>query len=886
MYEDSEISEIFEEIQIFLDCPTWRDFCLSLSNHQNPQKASNNLIPSIIENVSNGILQPSSIFAKNDISRLVDSFISSPDRRFFNIASYLLNDSKKCASLPFFELLLKRSPQTMISLINPKDSKIFDQYVRIMTKSYVSKEDRFISDALCKYKLSLVLRELFLTISNVNKNGTKYSYNYDTLKDDTENEFDTKSTVSLLYELWKINNKKNNLSNFYSSLQNESSVAFEFHLDNVINSILDFIQFGSEHQLFEYSIVFGNIFGKSSNQYFVAVLLERMNKTNESFVQIQIELIDREAAKPLREEMRKSDRFQKKNMASSSLNNSVNLTEKDLLSLSMQYVQKGSIPERIAQLHMFNKQFLVNKVAPDLRKLAKENQQAKLLVEALEKKKLIPLFKETPRYETVIETLRDTDSTMAQFPDVLSKVKSEEYAPKFFNAFHKALYLRHADNIKLFCDRISETIIYHLEDIKSFTLEVVKFLTGSICEQHRKSLSLLAVRCPLHDFIESSFFNHKREVQIINDLHEAAIQSCSYLSSKKINSNLKAVYFDPLLNLRLRWRNIRGDHLGTISWLPEFISLVDNDVVKFLKWELNENKPQNLERRSVILAKLGITTNFSKIPIILHHLLMAETPEKTVVDALIPILNNCPAEKVSLPEKVNISILFRINSILWSKSVMNHPEILKILRENPSVEISQSLLMSCDLNSLNFICFPIGFYALIVNCNELVGQKPEILDSISALINRIESGNQFDVPFDLPKYAKISLIAFLARKKFDLSLFFTCDDEFASICIFFMICFKRFNDAVNLLNQNDRIIQFLMSNFIDGLAFVGQNQWMNSLIEFAIFCAENDVFYEPKSWSRFISLIFKEEWPQYIVENQSNFCVLNNYMKNHEIHVV
>lgn len=216
---------------------------------------------------------------------------------------------------------------------------------------------------------------------------------------------------------------------------------------------------------------------------------------------------------------------------------------------------------------------------------------------------------------------------------------------------------------------------------------------------------------------------------------------------------------------------------------------------------------------------------------------------------------------------------------------MSHPTVLKILREKPPVSFSQSLLMSSRLNSLNFVCFPIGFYALIFNCDELIGEKPEILESISNIIQSFETGNQFDVPTEFPKYAKISLVAFFAKKNFDLSLFYDSDDEFASICVFFLICFKKFNESVDLLSKNMNVISFLLSNFIDGLAFVGPGRWIPSLIEFAIYCSANNVFFETKSWIEFISMVFKEEWPQYIVDDQCNFVVFSEYLKNHDVNV-
>ena len=366
----------------------------------------------------------------------------------------------------------------------------------------------------------------------------------------------------------------------------------------------------------------------------------------------------------------------------------------------------------------------------------------------------------------------------------------------------------------------------------------------------------------------------------MNDLHEAAILSCSYLTSNIVSklNDKSVVYFDPLLILRLRWRNIRGDCSCPISWFPEFVSLFDNDCIKFLMWELNEEKPEKIERRSQILAKLGITTNFNKIPSILHHLLMFENPKKTVVDALIPVLMNCPIEKVALPEKVNISILFQISSILWSKSVMNHPEVLKILREKPPIEISQSLLMCCNLNSFNFVCFPIGFYALVFNSNELIGEKPEILISVTNSIDDIEKGENIDLPFEFPKYAKISMICYLIRKGIQLDHFFNSDIEFDSICLFFFICFKKFDAAVELLNLNENVMPFLLSNFSDGTSFVGPNVWIPSLIEFAFYCAANGIRFESQKWIQFISMVYDADWPQFITDDQSNFALIRDYM--------
>lgn len=873
--DDMEINSIFDDIQTFLDCPSWNNFCSSLSNAPIDQKTTNGLISSIISKVSKGVLQPSVIFTNYNISALVDSFILNPDPNFFNIASYLLNDIKNCTSLPFFELLIQKSPQIMISMINRKDSRMFTQYVRILTRSYVLKTNHFISEALCKYQLTLVIRELFLTISNLNSTSDKYNYNYES----ETNSFDTTSTVSLLFELWKTNNKKNNLSKYYSALKSESTIAFEFHSDNVINSILDFIQFGSDQKIFDYSIVFGDIYGKTSNQYFVAILLERMNNTPLTVFQSQLELIDKEAARPLREEMRKSVLFQKNLTQNPLAISHSKITDNELLSLSSQFIQKGSIPQKIAQLHMFEKSTLINKVAPDLRRLSKLSSAAKSLLETLEKRKMIPVVKEAASWMTIIETFRDTDSTMSQFAEASQKARPTEFAQKFFDSFNKALYLRHSEDVKVFCDKVSEIVISKLNGLREFTKTAVSFLNGCLCEQHRKSLSLIAVRCPLHEFIESDIFNSKKEVQILNDLHEAAVIGCSYLTASQKNLNRKAVYFDPLLILRLRWRCLRGDFAGNLPWLPEFSSLIDDDTVKFLIWECNEVGPEKVEKRRQILAKLGLMTNFKKVPKILHHLLSMESPSKYVVEGLIPVLLNCPIEKVSLSEKVNISVLFQISSILWSKPVMTNPCVLGVLRDKPPVSVSQALLMSFNSNSYNFVCFPIGFYALIVNSNELVGEKPPILICLSEIIQCLQKVELFEIPENLPKYAKISLVAFLARRNFPLNRFFDHDGEFASYCIFFSICLKKFDQAVLLLKSNVSIVSCLLDGFDDGYPFVGAGCWKNSLIEFAIYCAASQVAFDSPDWASFVSLIYKANWPSNVCNDQSNFVLFSGYMK-------
>ncbi|OHT00377.1 hypothetical protein TRFO_32964 [Tritrichomonas foetus] len=913
--EDVEV--VISQINSFLDGSIWHTFCSSMPNSIH-QKCTNNIIQILMKRVSEGSMPPISMFTTNSSSDLVESFIHFPDPKFLLIAhrliiesnkhkymiennnttnhngstlnrfnqngfnqnrynqnpflndlslsqnenSYLCNNLNCSTVISFIELLLQKSPESTFNLMSQNDFSIFCLYVNFLVSAYFKYKNNAISSILCTYKLSIVLSQVFVL--------------YETISNPTKEQYDNSLTLLLL--LYK---KHGDL--LFTILKSEIPSSLHRQCDNAINAILDFIKLGDDQHQFNYSTSFGELFNGSTSDYLVAILLERAPKTSVAIIQTQIAIINSETGRPLNDYLR--------NMNSNKIKK---FSDSEILNIIKSYSTKNTIPQSLAHLSMFDRRSLIEEVAPKLRKLAQTNSSARHLVNLLEEKKMIPLVREISSWKSIVNTLKDTDHTMHQFAEAASKTDIATFSTEFFNSFHKAVFTRHLNDLKKFCDDIHNNVINKLPDLNKFSQVVMNYLQSNLIEQHRKSLSLIAVRVPLSNAIlEKEVFENKQEINILTGLHEAAIQSCESLTTNPTPLD-QSIYFNPLLILRLRWRQLRGDSTGVSAWLPEFAALVDNDPLTFLKWESLQNEPKNIIKRSQILAKLGITTTFELIPLILKEILMLENPSEAVVEALLPILANCPLNKVVLPENPNISILFKIEKIIWCKTVMTHNTVTKILREGPPLFVSQTLLMNFSSNE-DFEKFPIGFFALLFNSNELIGNKPTILEKSTLIINQQLNlqNNSCNTDFDeenqdfeikrLPRYAKISIMAILSKKRISMPNFFESDNECARFFLFFSVCNKEFDNVHTYLKTNPDLINFLRSNVPEEAAFVGSNMWINSLIEFVFYSATYlfafDNEHDNNEWKAFINIVRQSEWPSSISDDNTNLVVFNNYLK-------
>lgn len=855
--DDKDFLSLKHDIDRFFNSDSWHQFYMSLSN----ESTANNtdlLIPTLTREMRKGTINPSIIFKTNQVTKLVESFILNPDQSFLNIAFRLLINLNDNSPLPFIESLIERSPRTIINMISQTPTEVFTYFIRLLIFSYFRKPSSFLSKSLLKYSMKILIPQFFLDVTK-----------YDSTK--STSSIDPHNIISLLLDFWKFSNEQHILHLFYSSVRTEISVAFDEQYDHIVLTVLDFIDSGYQQQLFEYSTVFGEIFGGSDSEYFVDILCDRMDQTENAIVQTQIELINPQVSKPLKDLLQskmhknetKTQRFR-------------NFPDTELISAATQYQQKKTMPAFISQLHMFDKEVLINSVAPALIRLSTSNQACKEFVEFLENKKFIPVIKKTTNWETVISTLRDTDSTIGQFAQLSYKVPMNKFAPKFFDSFHKALNLRHSKDIKNFFKLISTQFISKLDDLTEFTKIVVEFLKSDLNKQHRKTLSIIALACPLHRFIESDIFDQDRELEIILNLHEAAIISCEYLTS---DQNYET-YFDPLLILRLRWRYLRGDSSSTICWNPEFVSLADNNIFYFMKWEATSTNPNSINKRMRILSLLGIVSSFSKVPMLIRELLSIEHPSSCFIETIVPFLKHCSLEKVVLPEKINLNTLFQIDTILWSDSVMNHPQVLELLRNNPDVSISQSLLISNGTTTQNFEKHPIGFYALLVNAEKLIGEKPPILDHIEQLLENIDYCN---INNEIPYYAILSMVAYLSQRNRNLHRLFGVNQSFSKACVFFSTCEHKFDQLTRFLQSNPTTLKVLTNGIPECIPFVGNNCWQPSLIDFCFYCITNQIYFDFPDWIHFVSQIKDASWPQSYFENNSKLVLFNEYCKYHNI---
>ncbi|OHT07854.1 hypothetical protein TRFO_23802 [Tritrichomonas foetus] len=346
-----------------------------------------------------------------------------------------------------------------------------------------------------------------------------------------------------------------------------------------------------------------------------------------------------------------------------------------------------------------------------------------------------------------------------------SKVGCEQFSWRLFQYFNRLYYEQTQQTIKNFVFLFNKIYLQQLQfsTLDSLALSAISFLKSDLSDQHRRSLTALALRLPINRYItdifldENNYNSHsskilemflKVEIQTLEMLHLAAIQTSSLIktsansykrsirsqkgSSLKLasqqnssslnnaclgnsygkseiedheNENLSKnyVFLDKRLVLRLRWRSLRNDSQSFYSFLPEFLELCESDKKLFLKWEASCYNPETDNQRFQILTKLGLVS-LDSISLV-SELLAIENPTENFVKSYIQIFTSLyestsKSLDLKLPEKINLKLLFRFN-FLWCKSVMHHPQVCEALR-NPTNEISQALFNSLASSKRHF----------------------------------------------------------------------------------------------------------------------------------------------------------------------------------------
>jgi hypothetical protein len=511
----------------------------------------------------------------------------------------------------------------------------------------------------------------------------------------------------------------------------------------------------------------------------------------------------------------------------------------------------------------------------------------------MEHNQIIPRQVPAISWESGVRQIRTTDQPLAGIALIMDQAKArcDLAAPELFASFHVALNTRHASDVIEFADQFEAKVIQPMAYAKQDQLAeiAVRFLCANLADQHRISLSVFALRCPISKHVGMIFqCSMSREMEVLIGLHRAALTSAAFVrlggpKASKPSSQLElvassaksgVVILDRVLILRLRWRILRRDSLDGTCWAPEFLQLCESDPVVFLRWETTAPNT-DLAR----LSWLGITTNRGKLPHFLAELLREDSnPSEFLTAALAPLLSRIPPQFILVPERPNLDFLFRLDC-LWCRPVMRHPRVIEHLRD-PDVVVSQSLLRALppeDEVEAIFREFPHGFAAMLANFDSLVGTRPRSLcDAQQILIGR---SNIFR---DAAPFAVVSVVFLVAKRGGDLVQFAGSmgTPDWAKYCLFFVICYGQYDQAIDLLNRYPFLFPILKDGVEEEMSFVGLRKWTDSRIRFAFYCARNEVEFEQRDeWKAFLNAVRVADWPDAITLDNQNLRVFDLYRK-------
>jgi hypothetical protein len=537
-------------------------------------------------------------------------------------------------------------------------------------------------------------------------------------------------------------------------------------------------------------------------------------------------------------------------------------------------------------------------LGPQLRQLSSIHPAVALLISELEKKKHISPERPPVDWEAAIRQWREFGRGLDSLVAVLdqSKTSCEKFGLKLFSAFHFVLFKRCVSNPIDFAHKFDLNVIRKLSYAAQDQLAdlAVTFLCANLLDQHRRSLSILALRCPITKYINRFLeCSERREMEILSGLHKAALVSAEFvrlegsprkksekgllsleLVDSEMETNRVVVVLDRLIILRLRWRVLRDDSLDKIVWTPEFLWLCDSDPILFLRWELGQSA---VSETPAILARLGIVTNFQILPKLLCEFLVTKSkPSSAIMGVLIQLLSRTPPAQIKLPERTNMNLLFQLEC-LWCTSVLNDYKVIEFLHDPPLFAAQQ--LLSClprnaDCEHIHdlFTAFPHAFAAMLYHLLDLYGEKPQRLVDAGQIFER-----KLCETTDCPRFIKMA-VAFVASKTnrnlVDFAVWLK-EREWVECFLFFAICTKQYEQAVQIINSDLRLINFFEQHVPEEMVFVGAGKWTDSLIRFAVYCLHQTVsFAQAREWKRFLTRVKYADWPDGLALNQVNLMLL------------
>lgn len=894
---ETDLVDTANDLISFLDSEIWYNFKQIIPN--SGLNVRDNLIDILYHQIIEGKLTIENIFQRYSYNTLADSFISSPNLPFLHLCLTLYSKLKFIE--PFLENIFVNSPTTIInSLDNASFTGNYDvltniAHISVFLLNYNDSSSMKIREILIKIPIEITLKETFSFASSFNKDK-----------------------------------------------QGEHSLG-TFNID-------------------EFSILLQTLYSKSGTSFWNIVKTVIIKEDSFS-----IELI--------RKSLNKAKEYQSfmnsVPMQTNFISNQLKIQMTSSISKLIQFFERtGEIDQSLTDLYKSNDKETFNYLVKSIEYTSECSETSKL--NFLNKLRSLKMISSSIEIEELNLNLNLNDKTVSidQIIEYMerSKVGCEQFASNLFNVFHLS-YMKQTDQtMKSFVDQFYKK---YLKKLQFQTLDklaeiAIDFLKSDLIQQHRLSLSALAIRLPISKYVNKLFFNEfelkakssksgtdlinviqkniLKEISIIENLHLAAIQTCTflklnargYLNSQKnrnrnksqgcslniiscdvnysnssensmndectlsfSNSNLNQTVttFDYKLLLRLRWRTLRDDTSCILSFLPEFVQMCESDEKTFLRWESGCSYPTGTKRNQ-ILMKLGLLNDHEIIPSLFFELMKVEDG---VDDSFIEILNptfsnNIDLKMVKIPERPNISVLFRFN-FLWCTAVLCHPKICEILR-NPTVEISLSLLRSllsstviCDFHNNNeviipdftqndeqnnkyfdqlFTTFPLAFSAILSNsssfnssqCNSKylkqdlafiskfkkpsqILQAEQILNGIKKPLKNMQRYLVISVSFEFAKRKNLLHLADIANND-QLWIFF---------CFFFSITFSMFDVSVTLLKKFTFLFDYLHKGVSEENLFAGPRKWTKGLIQFSKHCSDNNIsFDDRKEWILFNNL--------------------------------
>lgn len=849
--------EVRQELISYFDGPLWAS-ALEDCSFSAPKS---NIIEKFMKKFASGMYTPEQFFAANSHVAIVSAFVSSPNMEFLEIAVSMLS-KKQSPAVPFLDALVCEHPnllQDLHPMLRKLNDLEFVYFVNLVILAFLKDPSQQISDFLKHVPVGILISELFNVISQ-----TKMQ-NKDVF-------------VMLLLDL-----PKNDLLMIQMNEQMKKALRLKDRNSLIVG--LDYLQKGYLQKSFSYSNAFNRIFGNFSSDFFTSILLERAQNTPKAILQIQAELINQNYASPLKKYLMKE-------------NSGVLMSDEDISLLAEQFMKKRELPTSILTLNMFNHDYLVTGFASSLQKLAMININARMLLEEMERKKFLMPMKKSQNTKSnnlyldnevllqAIKQLNETDDNM------------EQCSYQIFNYFHMKLFKDHVDDIKDFISFVNRNFIQKLplHAIDSFSKTIIDFLCSNLSKQHRISMSILSLRFPIYKYINKIFeCNLKREIEILIGLHEAALLSADFLVINNKNKSFSqcetqneqenVITFDKKLLLRLRWRNLRNDTDNEICYSKEFICLCEPDPSLYLSWESKIDFPSGQER-FIILSKLGIT-NYILFPKLISVLLQEDHISPSLLEILIPLFSNVDSKNIVLPEKINFDTLFKFQgNFIWCDNILLNSQLIKLF-QNPPVFVSQSLLNNLSKSEENynriFSDYPHAFLAILYNYDELIGKLPSIFEKSNSIINENDTILQ-----NLPRYAMISVLYIMIKNSKNIIILTDRNDskDFLQICFFFSICFHNFDDGIYLLKKFPFLFQYLITTNTnirkDENLFVLPNQFFNSLINFAVYCARSDTQFDNyNEWKKFLDIVRISDWPDELTFNHQNYLSFQNYQRKY-----